>query len=281
MSDGSKIDVSMGEGKKEHSSDASLESPIPSTDGPNLSNVNAIDSDLKGAGLDNSDSDKASESEAPAVINSAGIHCGFCGKLATLQCAGCHNIKYCNKQCQKQDWTLADFNTPPGRGYRRVIVLPRYSNEPHFAWMETWVCSPEDDEDEDDYDGGIDEESGLPEFDTEPGSEIANPARLFDSSFRSYNEIVAGKIGHGENLDHCIAVYLEENHQYPTNQCLNFLTDGKAARELWLAGRGLIVIYTTAKSMQSKFVRDANCGDLTLGIKGWLEYNRQYGGRRY
>ncbi|KAF2159590.1 hypothetical protein M409DRAFT_29910 [Zasmidium cellare ATCC 36951] len=245
---------------------------------------------LKDTDFNDKKTDNISTGNNNAPTNSAGTHCGHCSKPATLQCAGCRNIKYCNTHCQKQDWrmhkslckTFADFTTSPGRGFRRVIVLPRDSNEPRFAWMETWVGEPEDDEDYDSEDEGeIDEESGLPEFDPERGSELGYPADLFNFSFRSYNEIIAGKIGGGEHLDHCIAVYLEENHGYPVNQCLDFLTHGKAARELGLAGKGLLVIYCTSKCMQPKFVRDANCSDLRLGISGWFEYNILHASRKW
>lgn len=175
--------------------------------------------------------------------------------------------------------TFINFTTSPGEGYRRAIILPRDSNTPHFAWMKTWVSDP-DGEEEDESDAEIDEESGVPEWDTEPGSELGYPADLFgDASFQSYNEIVVGNIGHGEHLDHSIAVY-HEVCPGAVNQCLEFLSRGKASTELGFAGRGLIVLYCMSKSMQPKFMRDANCSDLTLGIKGWLDYNKQYGGRQ-
>lgn len=180
--------------------------------------------------------------------------------------------------------TFVNFTTSPGKGYRRVIVLPRDSNKPHFAWMETWVLDADDDEDWDPENEDlaiIDEETGVPELDAELGSEIGYPKALFgNASFQSYNEIVVGKIGRGENLDHSIAVY-HEVHPGAVNQCLEFLTRGKASKELRLAGRGLIILYCMSKAAQPKFVRDANCSDLTLGIKGWFEYNKQYGERRW
>lgn len=46
----------------------------------------------------------AGDDDTDAAAAPAHNHCGLCGEPATLQCAGCHNIKYCNKQCQKKDW---------------------------------------------------------------------------------------------------------------------------------------------------------------------------------
>ncbi|KAF2134700.1 hypothetical protein P153DRAFT_329293 [Dothidotthia symphoricarpi CBS 119687] len=76
------------------------------------------------------------------------ILCAMCTEVGTKVCSGCHEIRYCSKQCQKSDWpihkllckTLDDFSDDKrpqkdGREYKRGIYFPKAGETPHFVWL--------------------------------------------------------------------------------------------------------------------------------------------------
>jgi MYND finger len=69
--------------------------------------------------------------------------CSVCTESSLKICKGCHNSKYCSRECQKADWpthkllckTFKDFASRPGNDYRRAIYLPVSSKKPQFIWL--------------------------------------------------------------------------------------------------------------------------------------------------
>ncbi|KAK4506237.1 hypothetical protein PRZ48_004202 [Zasmidium cellare] len=221
-------------------------------------------------------------SASPPPMEVTTRHCGHCGAAATQHCAGCRNIKYCNKQCQTQDWrlhkhlckTYANFATPPGPNLRRIIILPEDANKPYFKWMKTYkIDGREEYEDVD----AIDDELGVRCYDVEEGGEIGEYLDVFGESVsveHAFN-IVLGPRCKGELLDHSINMLCRcDTCPFKVNQCLDNLTLGHA-KWMGILGRGDKAIFAMSKVAQSTFVRDVDCSDLTLAINGWVDYERR------
>ncbi|OAL01043.1 hypothetical protein IQ06DRAFT_347119 [Phaeosphaeriaceae sp. SRC1lsM3a] len=78
--------------------------------------------------------------------NTGQVLCAMCPNIGTFRCTGCGDIKYCSKQCQKNDWpihkilckTIKDFSEAqrPGSDYKRAIRFPLNSDQPHFFWLQ-------------------------------------------------------------------------------------------------------------------------------------------------
>jgi hypothetical protein len=75
--------------------------------------------------------------------------CAMCSQHGAMQCAGCKELRYCSKGCQKNDWpihklvckTLKDFSADnrPGPNYKRAILFPQDGENPHFFWLKFLV----------------------------------------------------------------------------------------------------------------------------------------------
>lgn len=82
----------------------------------------------------------------------AQARCAMCSNVSTQKCASCGEIKYCSKQCQRNDWpihkilckTFKDFSDPqrPGPDYKHAIRFPKNGEQPHFFWLQH-VIKPE------------------------------------------------------------------------------------------------------------------------------------------
>ncbi|KAF2159591.1 hypothetical protein M409DRAFT_29911 [Zasmidium cellare ATCC 36951] len=218
-------------------------------------------------------------SASPPPMEGPSRNCGHCSAAASQHCAGCRNIKYCDRNWQKKDWhlhkhlckTFADFAEPPGPNLRRIIILPESSDKPHFAWMETYkVEGREDYEDPD----SINDKLGVRYYDQEEGGEMSEFGGIFgeNSSVDYALDIVLGKRCNGELLDHSLNMLCGcDTCPVNLNKCLDNLTSGHA-KSMGVLGRGDKAIFATSNVVESMFVRDADCSDLTLAIKGWVAY---------
>ncbi|KAK7613500.1 hypothetical protein JOL62DRAFT_380207 [Phyllosticta paracitricarpa] len=71
--------------------------------------------------------------------------CAICGKEKTQECARCHGVRYCSKECQKADWALhkllcrlfSDFNSSPRPGpqHIRAILFNPNEQKPKLIWL--------------------------------------------------------------------------------------------------------------------------------------------------
>lgn len=83
--------------------------------------------------------------------------------------------------------------------------------------------------------------------------------------------VVLGKVRGAELLDHKISMVKRcDVYENEVNKSLNNLTQG-AAEKAGLHACGALGIFAMSKVVMSMFVRDANCSDLTLALKGYFE----------
>lgn len=71
--------------------------------------------------------------------------CAMCSEFGKFNCASCTGIRYCSRECEKNDWpthkiickTLIYFSEAqrPGTEYKRAIRFPKNCQRPHFFWL--------------------------------------------------------------------------------------------------------------------------------------------------
>ncbi|KAH7091649.1 hypothetical protein FB567DRAFT_617310, partial [Paraphoma chrysanthemicola] len=81
-----------------------------------------------------------------AAIMDPSMLCTMCNEEGTLSCAGCHDIRYCSKTCQKMDWPLHKLvcktwsqlyadRCCPLPGCKRGIWFSANEDRPRFVWL--------------------------------------------------------------------------------------------------------------------------------------------------
>ncbi|KAF2159592.1 hypothetical protein M409DRAFT_29912 [Zasmidium cellare ATCC 36951] len=225
--------------------------------------------------------------------------CGTCFGKATQECAGCHSIRYCSRECQKVNWpqhkhlckTFADFATPPGPNLRRIIILPQDSKNPRFAWLKTFSSDTEEPEEQfllgfhTEFDAGPDSH----ETDESPGHELSTFEEVFGPCTTGFAmPVMPGTFkmnGNPITVDRSTQVFFDESqprHTRKLNQCFLSMLGDNVDILRGNHGQGNMAIYTATDVSKPKFIRDADCFDLSLGHAGLAHYfqHRVGDGRR-
>ncbi|KAK4506236.1 hypothetical protein PRZ48_004201 [Zasmidium cellare] len=217
-------------------------------------------------------------------MNAMNNFCGQCLRKGTLECAGCHNIRPIHKHLCK---TFADFATPPGPNLRRIIVLPQDSKVPHFAWLKTLSSETEDPGEQVLKGSNMNFRAPHPApfTDEGPGYELSTFNDVFSPESTSHPvPLLAGKLAcaHDEfSIDHSTVAIFDKSQSRADrklNQCLVNILSAKAKFLKGHNGKGSIAISTMTNVCRPKFTRDAECGDLMLGVHGLFDFFR-YGAK--
>lgn len=173
---------------------------------------------------------------------------------------------------------LAGLAPRPGKNFRRAILLPQNASEPCFIWLPVDVIEADDDDDETFNGTGKRKPAeienirdvGVPAVDLELGSAWPNTTEVLGTVDYSLKDLVMGKQGSGELVDHSIWLLQRRDFLFQgLNQCLKTL-------DLWLASRmgGPIIFCGMTKAQGSTFVVDIDSRDFTLALDGLIRYHQ-------
>lgn len=123
-------------------------------------------------------------------------------------------------------------------------------------------------------DGGLDPDSGVPNYDIVFGSALGNFSGLFGSGNPSNRplDLVVGRRGSGELLNH--SIWLQHREIFMTcqqNACVNYMAGGNLGSHF----RGVLYIIAMTKVEEPRFMLDVDTGDLSLAIDGLIKYHKK------
>lgn len=157
---------------------------------------------------------------------------------------------------------------------RRAIFLPTNSITPRFKWIRSHPQKEPEyaDVEEDEDDNPVISDLGIPMFDSNktPTVIVDLENLLGDGEWASRYELVQGKQGSGEHLDHNINIARRDDFKHDgsvVNKCLSYLTKGRSDKK-W---KGPLMLYGMTKVCDSRYALDLTVSDLTVAIEAVVE----------